>query len=130
VASPRALDVPPEKLEIILTVIVGEFVLSGHSRRVYRHAFVKSITQYKLICQFYAVRTHRMFFLLVNMVCYDDISPYQFPSTVVHTHSVMIISYIFWMIVRDPLLEMTLNLSAWASRSGLPWVTNLDDILL
>jgi hypothetical protein len=112
VAIPRALDVPPEKLEIILTVIVGEFVLSSHPGRVDRHAFVKSISQYKLIRQFYAVRTHRMFFLLVNMACYDDLSPYQFPSTVVHTHSVMIVSYIFWMIVRDPLFEMTLSLSA------------------
>jgi hypothetical protein len=46
VASPRAQDVPPEKLEIILTVIVGEFVLSSHPGRVDRHAFVKSISQY------------------------------------------------------------------------------------
>jgi len=130
VTYPIARHLPLKKLEIILTVIVGEFVLRSHPGRVYRHAFVKSISQYKLICQFYTVWTHWVLFLLVNMVCYNDLSPYQFPSTVVHTHSVMIVSHIFWMIVRNPLLEMALDLSAWKSRRGVQWVTNLDDIWL
>jgi len=71
-----------------------------------------------------------MFFLLVNMACYDDLSPYQFPSTVVHTHSIMIVSNIFWMIVRDPLFEMALRLSARMWRYDNECVTDLNYILL
>lgn len=57
--------------------------------------------------------THWVFFLNINMVCYDDVSPYQFPSIVVHTHSIMIVPDIFWMVVGDPLFEMSLSVSAW-----------------
>jgi len=101
-------DSPLEELEIVLSVVIRQLVLCGRPGRMYRHALLETIAHHQLIGQFYSVRTHGMFFLPVNIACYDGLSPYQFPSVVVHTHSIMIIAYILRMIVRDPFLEMTL----------------------
>lgn len=93
-------------------MIVRKLVLSSLPGGMYRHAFMKAVPHYQLIGQLYAVRSHWVLFLDVNKANYDSCPPYQFPSIVVHTHSIVIVPDIFRMIVRNSLFKMALKLSA------------------